>query len=59
MNITYQHIENNTLQIIDKKFPSGEWFKENSWVNIYSDDRKAVADFLEERIISKILLNIK
>jgi magnesium transporter len=53
MNITYRHIENNTLQIIDNKFPSGEWFTENSWVNIYSDDRKAVADFLEEHTLVK------
>jgi magnesium transporter len=53
MNITYQHIENNTLQTGDENIPSGEWFKENSWVNIYSDDRKAAADFLEEHTLDK------
>jgi magnesium transporter len=53
MNITYQHIENNTLQLNTEKVPSNEWFKENSWVNISSDDCKGVADFLEDHTLTK------
>jgi magnesium transporter len=53
MNITYRHIENNTLQLNTKKAPAAETFEENSWVNINSNDRQAVADFLEKHTLTK------